>query len=107
MMMWVAKGGSMPGVPGGMSSGGKRGRAKRAAKSKQGKGRRVSGGPAKATQQAKAADAKAASAATPSATPATRDRLREGRGVARPAEGLLEVPQVSSREHRGRRQRES
>jgi signal recognition particle subunit SRP54 len=64
MMMSFAKGGGMPGVPGmpGMSSGGKRGRAKQAAKSKQGKGRRVSGNPAKAAQQAKAADAKAASA---------------------------------------------
>ena len=40
----------MPGVPGmpGMSSGGKRGRAKQAAKNKPGKGRRVSGNPAKA-----------------------------------------------------------
>ncbi len=64
MMMSLAKGGGMPGVPGmpGMSSGGKRGRAKQAAKSKQGKGRRVSGNPAKAAQQAKAADAKTGAA---------------------------------------------
>ncbi len=62
MMMSFAKGGGMPGLPGmpGTSSGGKRGRAKQAAKSKQGKGRRVSGNPAKAAQQAKAADAKVA-----------------------------------------------
>jgi signal recognition particle subunit SRP54 len=57
MMQSFAKGG-MPGVPGmpGMSSGGKRGRAKQAAKNKPGKGRRVSGNPAKAAAQAKAAD---------------------------------------------------
>jgi signal recognition particle subunit SRP54 len=71
MMMSFAKGGGMPGVPGmpGMSSGGKRGRAKQAAKSKQGKGRRVSGNPAKAAQQAKAADAKAASTGNPFGNP--------------------------------------
>ncbi len=71
MMMSLAKGGGMPGVPGmpGMSSGGKRGRAKQAAKSKQGKGRRVSGNPAKAAQQAKAADAKAASTGNPFGNP--------------------------------------
>jgi signal recognition particle subunit SRP54 len=71
MMMSLAKGGGMPGVPGmpGMSSGGKRGRAKQAAKSKQGKGRRVSGNPAKAAQQAQAADAKAASTGNPFGNP--------------------------------------
>jgi signal recognition particle subunit SRP54 len=58
MMQSFAKGGGMPGLPGmpGMSSGGKRGRAKQAAKNKPGKGRRVSGNPAKAAAQAKAAD---------------------------------------------------
>ena len=58
MMQSFAKGGGMPGLPGmpGMSSGGKRGRAKQAAKNKPGKGRRVSGNPAKAAAQAKAAE---------------------------------------------------
>jgi signal recognition particle subunit SRP54 len=57
MMQSFAKGGGMPGVPGmpGMSTGGKRGRAKQAAKNKPGKGRRVSGNPAKAAAQVKAA----------------------------------------------------
>ena len=98
MMMSFAKGGGMPGVPGmpGMSSGGKRGRAKQAAKNKQGKGRRVSGNPAKAAQQAKAADDEGRDDRQPVRQPRRRgDRLREGRGGARPAEGLLEVPQVS------------
>ena len=60
MMQSFAKGGGMPGVPGmpGMASGGKRGRAKQAAKNKSGKGRRVSGNPAKAAAQAKAAEEK-------------------------------------------------
>jgi signal recognition particle subunit SRP54 len=63
MMSSFAKGG-MPGVPGmpGMAGGGKRGRAKQAARNKPGKGRRVSGNPAKAAQQAKAAAEKAAAA---------------------------------------------
>ena len=62
MMQSFAKGGGMPGVPGmpGMSGGGKRGRAKQAAKNKPGKGRRVSGNPAKAAAQAKDAEQKAA-----------------------------------------------
>jgi signal recognition particle subunit SRP54 len=61
MMQSFAKGG-MPGIPGmpGMAGGGKRGRAKQAAKNKPGKGRRVSGNPAKAAAQAQAADEKAA-----------------------------------------------
>ncbi len=61
MMQSFAKGGGMPGVPGmpGMAGGGKRGRAKQASKNKPGKGRRVSGNPAKAAAQAKAADEKA------------------------------------------------
>jgi signal recognition particle subunit SRP54 len=61
MMMSFAKGGGMPGIPGmpGMAGGGKRGKAKQAAKSK-GKGRRVSGNPAKAAEQAKAAASKPA-----------------------------------------------
>jgi signal recognition particle subunit SRP54 len=63
MMQSFAKGG-MPGLPGmpGMAGGGKRGRAKQAAKNKQGKGRRVSGNPAKAAAQAQAAEQKAATA---------------------------------------------
>ena len=69
MMQSLAKGG-MPGLPGmpGMASGGKRGRAKQAAKNKQGKGRRVSGNPAKAAAQAKAAEEKA-TAANPFGSP--------------------------------------
>jgi signal recognition particle subunit SRP54 len=56
MMQSFAKGGGMPGLPGmpGMAGGGKRGRAKQAAKNKPGKGRRVSGNPAKAAAQAAA-----------------------------------------------------
>jgi signal recognition particle subunit SRP54 len=71
MMMSFAKGGGMPGLPGmpGTSSGGKRGRAKQAAKNKQGKGRRVSGNPAKAAQQAKAAQDKPATAGNPFGNP--------------------------------------
>ncbi|MGA8245266.1 MAG: signal recognition particle protein, partial [Nocardioides sp.] len=61
MMMSFAKGGGMPGLPGmpGMAGGGKRGKAKQAAKAKQGKGRRVSGNPAKAAAAARAAQEKA------------------------------------------------
>jgi signal recognition particle subunit SRP54 len=64
MMQSFAKGGGMPGLPGmpGMAGGGKRGRAKQAAKNKPGKGRRVSGNPAKAAAQAKAAEDKAPAA---------------------------------------------
>ena len=71
MMMSFAKGGGMPGVPGmpGMSSGGKRGRAKQAAKAKPGKGRRVSGNPAKAAQQAQAAEAKTVASGNPFGNP--------------------------------------
>jgi signal recognition particle subunit SRP54 len=63
MMMSFAKGG-MPGVPGmpGMAGGGKRGQAKQKAQGKKGKGRRVSGNPAKAAQQAAADKEKAAAA---------------------------------------------
>ncbi len=72
MMMQFAKGGGMPGLPGmpGMSGGGKRGKQKAAA-AKKGKGRRVSGNPAKAAQQAAAEKEKAAaaSAANPFGTP--------------------------------------
>jgi signal recognition particle subunit SRP54 len=57
MMQSFAKGGGMPGLPGmpGMAGGGKRGRAKQSAKNKPGKGRRVSGNPAKAAAEARAA----------------------------------------------------
>ena len=63
MMQQFAKGG-MPGVPGmpGMAGGGKRGKQK--AQAKKGKGRRVSGNPAKAAQQAAAEKEKAAAAST-------------------------------------------
>ena len=70
MMQSFAKGG-MPGMPGmpGMASGGKRGKAKQAAKNKAGKGRRVSGNPAKAAAEAKAAEEKAVSAGNPFGNP--------------------------------------
>jgi signal recognition particle subunit SRP54 len=69
MMQSFAKGGGMPGLPGmpGMAGGGKRGRAKQAARNKPGKGRRVSGNPAKAAAQAKAATQK--STASPFGNP--------------------------------------
>jgi signal recognition particle subunit SRP54 len=61
MMMQFARGGGMPGMPGmpGAPGGGKRGKAKQ--QPKKGKGRRVSGNPAKAAQQAAAEKDKAAS----------------------------------------------
>ena len=79
MMMQMAKGGGMPGMPGmpgmggmpGMPGGtgpGKRGKGKQQAK--KGKGRRVSGNPAKAAQDAKAAKEKAAAGANPFGEPA-------------------------------------
>jgi signal recognition particle subunit SRP54 len=58
MMMAMAKGGGMPGMPGMPGMGGKRPKAKPVAK--KGKGKRVSGNPAKAAQQAKADKEKAA-----------------------------------------------
>ena len=70
MMQQFAKGG-MPGLPGmpGMAGGGKRGKAK--AQVKKGKGKRVSGNPAKAAQQAAAEKERAAaSAGNPFGTPA-------------------------------------
>jgi signal recognition particle subunit SRP54 len=71
MMQSFAKGGGLPGMPGmpGMSSGGKRGRAKQAAKNKAGKGRRVSGNPAKAAAQAKAAEEKTTTTGNPFGNP--------------------------------------
>ncbi len=77
MMMQMARGGGMPGMPGcrgmpGMPGGtgpGKRGKGKQQAK--KGKGRRVSGNPAKAAEDAKAAKEKAAAgAANPFGAPA-------------------------------------
>jgi signal recognition particle subunit SRP54 len=68
MMQQFAKGG-MPGVPGmpGMAGGGKRGKQK--AQAKKGKGRRVSGNPAKAAQQAAAEKEKAAAGGNPFGNP--------------------------------------
>jgi signal recognition particle subunit SRP54 len=78
MMMQFAKGGGMPGMPGmpGMAGGGKRGKQKAAA-AKKGKGRRVSGNPAKAAQQAAAEKEKAAaaSAANPFGAPAGEEEM--------------------------------
>ncbi|WP_028651062.1 signal recognition particle protein [Nocardioides halotolerans] len=75
MMMQFAKGG-MPGLPGmpGMAGGGKRGKQK--AQAKKGKGKRVSGNPAKAAQQAAAEKQKAAaSAGNPFGTPAGEEEV--------------------------------
>ncbi|GAA4695584.1 signal recognition particle protein [Nocardioides nanhaiensis] len=64
MMQQMARGGGMPGMPGmpgmGAPGGGKRGKGKQAPK--KAKGRRTSGNPAKAAQQAKADQEKAAAA---------------------------------------------
>ncbi len=69
MMMQFAKGGmpGLPGMPGVAAAGGRKNKAKQ----KPAKGRRVSGNPAKAAQQAKDAEAKAASkpAANPFGSP--------------------------------------
>ena len=76
MMMQFAKGGGMPGLPGmpGMTGGGKRGKAKQ--QPKKGKGRRVSGNPAKAAQEAAAEKEKAAAAsANPFGTPNGADEV--------------------------------
>src|SRR6476660_986771 len=76
MMMSFAKGGGMPGLPGmpGMAGGGKRGKAKQAAKNKPGKGRRVSGNPAKAAAAAQASKDKApAASANPFGNPDGED----------------------------------
>jgi signal recognition particle subunit SRP54 len=67
MMMQMAKGGGMPGMPGvpgmaGMPGGGKRAKAKQQAKKGKGKGRRVSGNPAKAAAQEAAKKERAAAA---------------------------------------------
>ncbi|CAN5338751.1 signal recognition particle protein [soil metagenome] len=67
MMMQMMKGGGMPGMPGmpgmgGAPGGGKRGKAKQ--QPKKGKGRRVSGNPAKAAQLAAAEKEKAAASAS-------------------------------------------
>jgi signal recognition particle subunit SRP54 len=56
-----------------MAGGGKRGKAKQAAKSKQGKGRRVSGNPAKAAAEAQAAKDNAPAAANPFGNPDGED----------------------------------
>ncbi len=73
MMMSMAKGGGMPGMPGMPGvGGGKRSKAKQAPK--KGKGKRVSGNPAKAAQQAKAEQEKAAAgAANPFGNPDGED----------------------------------
>lgn len=66
MMMSMMKGGGMPGMPGmpgmGGPGGGKRGKAKQ--QPKKGKGRRVSGNPAKAAQEAAKEKERAAAAAS-------------------------------------------
>ena len=89
----VDRAGRDPGLPGmpGMAA------KKPKAKPKPGKGRRVSGNPAKAAQQAKAALEKAAATpGEPVRQPRGRGRrLREGRRRPRPAERLLQVLEVT------------
>ena len=100
MMMSFARGGGMPGLPGmpGMAAaGGKRNKGKQ----KPAKGRRVSGNPAKAAAEAKAAQEKAAGAGRPRGQPVRqprrrRGRLREGGRRPQPAQGLLQVPLVTA-----------
>ena len=67
MMQQLARGGGMPGMPG-MPGAGKRAKAKQPPK--KGKGKRVSGNPAKAAAQRKAEQEKASSAVNPFGTPA-------------------------------------
>ena len=99
MMKQFAKGG-MPGharaCPG-MAGGGKRGKAKAAAP-RRARAAAVSGNPAKAAQQAAAREGRRPPPrhGQPVRHPGRRGgRLREGRRRARPAEGLLQVPQVA------------
>jgi signal recognition particle subunit SRP54 len=77
MMMQMAKGGGLAGVPGmpGLPMGGKRGKSKQ--QPKKGKGRRVSGNPAKAAQE-KAAQQKAAQEKAASANPFGTPKGEEG-----------------------------
>jgi signal recognition particle subunit SRP54 len=93
MMQSFAKGGGMPGLPGmpGVAGGGKRGRAKQAAKTKGGKGKRVSGNPAKAAAQARAAEQKSASAGNPFGNPDGEDIDYEKAAAA------LDLPQDFSK----------
>ena len=69
MMSRMAQGGGMPGMPGmpAMPGASKRGKAKQ--QPKKGKGKRVSGNPAKAAAQKKVQQEKASSAASPFGTP--------------------------------------
>ena len=69
MMQQLARGGGMPGMPGmpAMPGAGKRGKAKQPPK--KGKGKRVSGNPAKAAAQKKVQQEKASSAGNPFGTP--------------------------------------
>ena len=99
MMMQMARGGGMPGMPGvpGMRRDARRRQARQGqAAAKKGKGAKKSGNPAKAAQEAAAAKEKAAAAAAnPFGNPRRRHRLRDRGRQPRPAQGLLEVPQVS------------
>ena len=105
MMMQMARGGGfagvpgMPGVPGmGGPGGGKRAKAKQAQKSKAKGGQRKSGNPAKAAQEAAAAKEKAGPAGgQPVRVRGGRGRrLRGSRREPRPAQGLLQVPEVAA-----------
>ncbi len=94
MMQSLAKGGSipgMPGMPGLPGMGGKRAKAKQAPK--KGKGKRVSGNPAKAAQQAEAEKQKAKAAqANPFGTPAGEEELDYEKAAA-----ALNLPQDFSK----------
>ena len=100
MMMSFAKGG-MPGVPGmpGMAGGGKRGKPSRRPSRRRA---RAAGSPATRPRpprrRPRPKEKAAAAAANPFGAPGRRrggDGLREGRRRPQPAEGLLEVPEVS------------
>jgi signal recognition particle subunit SRP54 len=91
MMMSLAQGGGIPGMPGMPGMGGKRAKAKQAPK--KGKGRRVSGNPAKAAQQAAAQNQKATAAgANPFGTPADAEAVDYEKAAA-----ALNLPQDFSK----------
>ena len=79
MMQSMARGGGMPGMPGmggmpGMpGAGGRRPKGKQQAKKGKGKGKRVSGNPAKRAEQAKATPPSTAASANPFGAPAGGD----------------------------------
>ncbi len=91
MMQQLARGGGMPGMPGmpAMPGAGKRGKAKQPPK--KGKGKRVSGNPAKAAAQKKVQQEKASSSGNPFGTPGEDEVDYEQAAAA------LDLPQDFSR----------